>query len=156
MSDNVTHVYEVYIRTTPEKLWEAITDTRFTRQYFFGATVDSDWRPGAALNYALPDGRTPFFATIEAIDPPRRLVHSFRSNPEMDGSQDPPSRVTYEIEPLGPTCLLRLTHEHFAGESVVTKGTHEGWQIIFSGLKTLLETGEPLKIDWPDEIVATG
>ncbi len=155
MNDNVTHVYEVYIRTTPERLWEAITSSDFTKEYFFGATVDSDWSPGAALNYALTDGRQPFFATIEAIEPPCRLVHSFRSNPELDGSADPPSRVTYEIERLGSTCLLRLTHEHFAGESVVTKGTHEGWQIIFSGLKTLLETGDPLKIEWPEEAAAT-
>jgi uncharacterized protein YndB with AHSA1/START domain len=153
MNQPLTHVYEVYIRTTPEKLWDALTDPKQTKQYFFGCSVGSDWETGAPLVYRMEDGYVPFEATIEAIEPRKRLVHSFKSNPEDNStySPDPPSRVTYEIEQLGPTCLLRLTHEHFGGETSTTKGTNRGWQIIFSGLKTLLETGEPLKIERPEQ-----
>lgn len=153
MNKPIAHVYEVYIRTTPEKLWDAITDPRQTQQYFFGCSVDSDWKPGSKLVYTMDDGYVPFEAIIEVIEPFKRLVHSFKANPEDNStfSPDPPSRVTYEIEQLGPTCLLRLTHEHVAGETSTAKGTHHGWQMIFSGLKTLLETGEPLKIERPEK-----
>jgi uncharacterized protein YndB with AHSA1/START domain len=153
MSETLTRVYEVYIRTSPEKLWNAITDPKKTKQYFFGCTVDSEWQAGSPLVYTMDDGYVPFEATIEAVEPHRRLVHSFKSNPEDNStySPDPPSRVTYEIEQLGSTCLLRLTHEHFAGETSTVKGTNRGWQMIFSGLKTLLETGEPLVIERPEE-----
>ena len=152
MNQPLTHVYEVYIRTTPERLWDAIINSEKTTQYFFECTVGSQWELGAPIVYAMGDGYVPFEATIEAIEPRKRLVHSFKSNPEDNStySPDPPSRVTYEIEQLGPTCLLRLTHEHFAGETSTTKGTHHGWQIILSGLKTLLETGEPLRIERPE------
>ncbi|MBV8284077.1 MAG: SRPBCC family protein [Candidatus Eremiobacteraeota bacterium] len=153
MSDAVTHVYEVYIRTTPEKLWDAIVDAEKTRQYFFGCAVTSDWTAGAQVTYAMEDGYVPFDATIEAIEPQKRLVHSFRAKSEDGNSYaaDPPSLVTYEIEGLGETCLLRLTHEHFAGETATAKSTHHGWPVIVSGLKTLLETGEPLKIERKEE-----
>ena len=156
MTQTLAYVYEIYIRTTPEKLWQALTDGEFTRQYFFGCTVESEWRPGAALVYAMEDGFILFDATIEAIEPYKRLVHSFRPNAENDDafSADPPSRVTYEIERLGETCLLRLTHEHFAGESQTASRTNRGWQMILSGLKTFLETGEPLSIVRPEEAAA--
>lgn len=153
MTQGPTHVYEVYIRTTPEKLWEALTDPAKTPQYFFGCSVDSRWRAGEPIVYTMDDGYVPFEATIESIEPKKRLVHTFKSNPEDNStySDDPPSRVTYEVEQFGPTCLLRLTHEHLAGETSTTKGTQRGWQMILSGLKTLLETGEPLKIEAPEK-----
>lgn len=152
MNQPLTHVYEVYIRTTPERLWDALTDPEKTKQYFFGCSVSSGWQPGEPLVYTMKDGYVPFEATIETIEPKKRLVHTFKANPEDNStySPDPPSRVIYEIEQLGPTCLLRLTHEHFAGETSTTKGTQHGWQMILCGLKTLLETGEPLRIDRPE------
>lgn len=156
MNESLTHVYEVYIRTTPEKLWQAITDPKFTKEYFFGCTVASRWESGAPVRYTMEDDYVPFDATIEAIEPQKKLVHSFKPNPEDNStySPDPPSRVTYEIERLGPACLLRLTHEHFGGETSTSRGTNRGWQIILSGLKTLLETGKPLEINGPQEPVA--
>jgi uncharacterized protein YndB with AHSA1/START domain len=157
MSQSLTQVYEVYIRTTPEKLWEALTQSDFTQQYFYDCSVESDWRPGSPLRYRRPSGEQPFDAVIEAIEPGKRLIHSFtprRDDWQSDYSGDPPSRVTYEIEQFGPSCLLRVTHEHFAGETAVSKSTQRGWQIILSGLKTLLETGAPLEIAWPQETPA--
>jgi len=153
MSDTLTQVYEVYIRTTPEKLWQALTHSDFTRRFFFGTTVESQWHAGAPLVYRFVDGSVPFDATIEAIEPHRRLVHSFKAIPSewKAYSDDPPSRVTYEIEQLGPSCLLRVTHEHFAGLSATAERTSHGWPLALSGLKTLLETGESLIVDVREE-----
>lgn len=153
MSQPLTQIYEVYIRTTPAKLWEAMTRGDFTRKYYAGCTLDCDWAPGSPMVYTMEDGRIPFDAAVEAIEPERRLVHSFKPRPNdwPGDTGDPPSRVTYEIEQLGASCLLRVTHEHFAGETRIFKGTRRGWQIILSGLKTLLETGQPLEIAFPEE-----
>jgi uncharacterized protein YndB with AHSA1/START domain len=154
MSDTVTLVYEVYIRTTPEKLWEAITKPQFTRDYYFGSSVESDWREGSALAYRGPEDRVPFEATILAIEPGHKLVHDFKPDPrEWDLSPDAtPSRVTYEIQQMGPSCLLRVTHEHFHGETNTVESTRYGWQLILSGLKTLLETGKPLVVEEPETV----
>jgi len=153
MSQPLTQVYEVYIRTTPAKLWEAMTNSAFTRRYYVGCSLESDWVQGSPMVYTMEDGRIPFDAIIEVIEPERRLVHSFKPRPKFwPGDEDErESRVTYEIEQLGPSCLLRVTHEHFAGETATFKGTRRGWQMILSGLKTLLETGRPLEIAFSEE-----
>ncbi len=156
MNEAKTQIYEIYIHTTPARLWEAITKSEFTQKYYFATAVESEWRPGSTLVYRFADGSSAFDAVIEEVEPGKRLVHTFKPKPEEwpSNSADQPSRVTYEIEQLGPSCLLRVTHEHATGETAVTKGTNRGWQIILSGLKTLLETGEPLAIDWPAEVRA--
>jgi uncharacterized protein YndB with AHSA1/START domain len=87
---------------------------------------------------------------IEVV-PGRRLVHTFIHREPNPADQDPPSRVTWEIEPMGDVCKLTLTHEHYRGESVTYKGTLTGWNPVLSGLKTLLETGKPLNIPWPQQ-----
>lgn len=146
MPETLRQVYQIYIRTTPEKLWEAITDPAMTRQYFYETAVESTWKRGGPLNRRRADGSPVLEGEILEIDPPRRLVHTFVTAYTEPEHRDPPSRVTWEIEPMGETCRLTLTHEHYNGESETYKGTLTGWNPVLSGLKTLLETGRPLQI----------
>lgn len=144
-------IYEVYIRTTPERLWQAITDPEMTKQYFYDSAIETTLEPGTPLNRLREDGSRMLEGEVLEADPPRKLVHTFiqkETNPE---DQDPPSKVTWEIEPIGGVCKLTLTHEHYRGESATYKGTLTGWNPVLSGLKTLLETGKPLAIAWPEE-----
>jgi uncharacterized protein YndB with AHSA1/START domain len=140
------HEYQAYIRTTPDRLWEAITDPAQTRLYFYGLAVTSDWKPGSSLKHVLPDGKS---TTIEGkvleIEPGRKLVHTFATT----GVADAPSRVTWEIEPMGPVTLLTVTHDEFDGETQTYRTVARGWNPVVSGLKTLLETGTPLEIPAP-------
>jgi uncharacterized protein YndB with AHSA1/START domain/DNA-binding transcriptional ArsR family regulator len=140
------HVYELYIKTTPERLWEAITSSQFTRLYF-GGTVESVWRAGAPYRYARNDGQPMHYGTILESDPPKRLVQTFEhdSSEEHGGGPDDVSNVTWEIAQMGDVCKVTLVHE-FKGESKSYRGAGEGWPMILSGLKTLLETGEALPL----------
>jgi uncharacterized protein YndB with AHSA1/START domain len=144
-------VYQVYIRTTPEKLWQAITDPAMTKQYFYESAVESTWKPGEPLNRRRSDRSFMLEGEVLEIDPPRRLVHTFIESDRKPEDRDPPSRVTWEIEPMGDACRLTLTHEHYAGETETYKGTLTGWNPVLSGLKTLLETGRALQITFPEE-----
>ncbi len=140
------HVYEIYIRTTPERLWRAITDPAFTRQYFYEQTVDSTWEKGAAYVHRAPDGTLMIEGRIVEIDPPHRLVQTFACPAKEDTRADRASRVTWLIEHMGYACKLTLTHDDFDGETATFKNVGKGWNPILSGLKTLLETGKPLAI----------
>lgn len=151
MNRTVHQVFEVYISTTPQKLWQAITDPEMTKQYFYDSAIESTLEPGTPLNRLRADGTHMLDGEVIESDPPRKLVHTFISHECSPSDQDPPSRVTWEIEPMGGACKLTLTHEHFNGESDTAKGTLTGWAPVLSGLKTLLETGKPLDIAWPQE-----
>jgi uncharacterized protein YndB with AHSA1/START domain/DNA-binding transcriptional ArsR family regulator len=140
------HVYEVYIRTTPEKLWQAITDPAFTKQFFYESSVKSDFKNGSAIVYSLADGKPMIEGKIIEADAPRRLVTTFSSRFGTD-QNDRPSRVAWVIEKSGETCKLTLTHDDFDSETSTYKGVGPGWNPVLSGLKTLLETGKPLKIE---------
>lgn len=148
------HVYQVYIRTTPERLWQALTDPEMTRRYYFNSRIESDWKAGSPFEMRQADGRLDIDGEVLEADPPRRLVHTFniRWNPE---NSDPPSRVTWEIAPMGEACLLTLTHDAFETETATYREVSGGWSLILSGLKTLLETGETLEVGEP-ETAATG
>jgi uncharacterized protein YndB with AHSA1/START domain len=149
MSQPVTHVYEVYIRTTPEKLWDAITNGAVTKQYLFGAELEPGaMNPGRSMRYHGPDGRQMLDGELLEVEPQRKLVQSWRGMVHPD---DPISRVTWEITPLGESCKLAVIHEHPDETAETVKGTQEGWPIVLSSLKTLLETGKPLEITWPEE-----
>ena len=139
------HVYEVYIAATPEQVWAAITQPELTRQYYYGTAVESDWTPGSSLVYRNPDGSEAIQCEVVEADPPRRMVQTF-SFPETG---DPPSRVTWTIEPRGAASLLVLTHDEFASETSTYRSVQHGWVPILSGLKTLLETGKPIEISYP-------
>ena len=144
--ERLKHVYEVFIRATPEKIWEAITKPELTRAYFYGTLVSSDWKPGARLTYSYPDGRLAADGTVLEVEPPRRLVHTFSASWDPSVADDPPHRVVWTIEPLGPNCRLTVEHFDFPGETATYRSVAGGLSLILNGLKTLLETGEPLAI----------
>ena len=144
------HVFQVYIRATPEQIWQAITDPAMTRRYYHATAVASDWQVGSPIDY-LFEGESALHGEIVEADPPRRLVHTF----SFPGNDDPPSRATWEVSPMGDTCLVRLTHDGFASETETFRSVQNGWPLVLSGLKTLLETGEEMRVETPEEAVVS-
>jgi uncharacterized protein YndB with AHSA1/START domain len=135
-------IFEIYIRTTPERLWQAITDPQIRAKYNFGAGVTSDWTPGARLQLGTPDGMLLGDGEILEIDPPRKLVHTMVALWGDDVKSEGPSRVTWEIEPIEDSCRLVVTHDQL--REGANDQLYGGWPMILSGLKTWLETGELL------------
>jgi uncharacterized protein YndB with AHSA1/START domain len=136
-------VFEIYIKTTPERLWEAITDPDMRRVYNFGVGVWSDWTPGSHYESVHPGaGVTIAEGENLEVDPPRRLVQSFNALWSEDVKGEGTSRVTWEIEPVGDSCRLTVTHDELREDA--NDELYGGWPMILSGLKTLLETGEQL------------
>jgi uncharacterized protein YndB with AHSA1/START domain/DNA-binding transcriptional ArsR family regulator len=135
-------VFEIYIKTTPERLWQAITDPELRAKYTFGVGVYSDWKPGSSY-MSRPAGHSPIAEgeNLE-VDPPRRLVQSFRALWGDDVKREGTSRVTWEIEPIADSCRLTVTHDQLRDGA--NSQLYGGWPMILSGLKTLLETGELL------------
>jgi uncharacterized protein YndB with AHSA1/START domain/DNA-binding transcriptional ArsR family regulator len=140
------HLYEVFIKAPQERVWQAITNEEFTVRYFFGTRVRSELQPGSPFTYYSNDGSATLVeGEVIESDPPRRLVHTWRSlwSPEM--AADAPSRLTWELEPAGEgVTRLRVLHDEFDGETATYREVGGGWMWVISGLKTLLETGEPL------------
>ena len=136
-------VFEIYIKTTPERLWHAITDSEMKRKYCFGVGIDTAWTPGSRYAGVHPMSPTPIHAgeNLE-VDPPRRLVQSFNALWSEDVKKEGTSRVTWEIEPIGDSCRLTVTHDQLREDA--NTEIYGGWMMILSGLKTLLETGELL------------
>ncbi len=137
------HVYEIWILTTPERLWQAITAPAETSRYFFGTEVQSDWRPGSPIAYTWNDNHE-LDGEIVDVDPPRRLVTTFIMTNNEDAKHDPPSRVTWQIEPDGEMCRLTLIHDDFDEETATFRSVGHGWPYILSGLKTWIESGTSL------------
>jgi len=144
------HVYEIYIRATPERIWQALTDSELVKRYYFGSVIESDFKPGSPIVYRQEEGgRVDIEGEIIEADPPRRLVHTFAVRWDSDVNE-PPTRVAWEITPMGETCRLSVTHDGFTEENATFAQTKGGWPIILSGLKTLLETGRELEITPPE------
>ena len=136
-------VFEIYIKTTPERLWEAITDPELRSRYTFGVGVESDWTPGSPYKAAHRGaGVTISEGENLEVDPPRRLVQSFNALWSDDVRAEGTSRVTWEIEPVGDSCRLLVIHDQLREDA--NDEIYGGWPMILSGLKTLLETGEDL------------
>jgi uncharacterized protein YndB with AHSA1/START domain/DNA-binding transcriptional ArsR family regulator len=137
-------VFEIYIKTTPERLWEAITDPALRSKYNFGARIESDWTPGSRYDMtAGPDGSIVLGeGEILEADPPHRLVHTMTALWSDDVKSEGASRVTWEIEPVADSCRLTVTHDQL--REGANEELYGGWPMILSGLKTLLETGEKL------------
>jgi uncharacterized protein YndB with AHSA1/START domain len=134
-------VFEVTIRSTPERIWEAITSPDWTRRYFHGTSVRSDWRVGAKVAWELPDGAPGSDGEILEIDPPRRLVTTWRSLWDPALAAEPPSRVTWEIEELRGSCVLRVTHDRLGSAPKTRDGVRQGWPGIVEGLRDCVEAG---------------
>jgi uncharacterized protein YndB with AHSA1/START domain len=143
LEDNMEKVFEIYIQTTPQRLWEAITDPGARARYQFGARIESDWAPGSG--YTVGHTGVPG-ALIEGenleVDPPRRLVQSFRAAWDGAVAAEGTSRVTWEIEPVGDSCRLTVIHDQLRDGA--DEHLYGGWPMILSGLKTWLETGHEL------------
>jgi uncharacterized protein YndB with AHSA1/START domain/DNA-binding transcriptional ArsR family regulator len=136
-------VFEIYIRTTPERLWEAITDSEIRGKYQFGNAITSDWTPGSRFQMTNPKapGALGEGENLE-VDPPRRLVQTMVALWSDDVKREGTSRVTWEIEPVGDSCRLTVTHDQL--REGANDELYGGWPMILSGLKTWLETGEVL------------
>jgi uncharacterized protein YndB with AHSA1/START domain len=143
LEERMEKVFEIYIRTTPERLWEAITDPEIRSKYNFGARVTSDWTPGSRyeMSHSGANGLLGEGKNLE-VDPPRRLVQSMVALWSDDVKSEGTSRVTWEIEPVGDSCRLTVTHDQLRDDA--NGELYGGWPMILSGLKTWLETGELL------------
>jgi uncharacterized protein YndB with AHSA1/START domain len=140
--ETMEKVFEIYIKTTPERLWEAITDSEMRSKYNFGVGVNSDWTPGSRYEMSHPAAGALGKGENLEVEPPRRLVQSFNALWSDDVKNEGTSRVTWEIEPVGDSCRLTVTHDQLREDA--NNELYGGWPMILSGLKTLLETGEKL------------
>jgi uncharacterized protein YndB with AHSA1/START domain len=139
-------VYVTFIRTTPDKLWRALMEPEFTRQFWFDTIQESDWKPGASWKILFADGRIGDSGEVVEIDPPRRLVLKWRNEFFPELTAEGYSRVTYLLEAQGEVVKLTLTHEMDKRDSKFIKAVSNGWPIILASLKSLLETGESIVV----------
>jgi len=146
-------VYVTYIRTTPEKLWQALIDPEFTRKYWFQAWQESEWKPGASWRLMVPDGRVTDSGEVIEIEPHRRLVLSWRNEFKPELRAEGYSRLTYLLEPQGDTVKLTVMHEIDVPKAKFIEAVSNGWPHILASLKSLLETGASLEATrrWPKE-----
>jgi uncharacterized protein YndB with AHSA1/START domain len=140
---DTTAVFEIFIKTTPERLWEAITDPKLRAKYTFGVEAHSDWTPGSSYTASVPGVIEIASGENLEVDPPRRLVQSFDALWSDDVKAEGTSRVTWEIEQIADdSCRLTVVHDRLRPDG--NGEIYGGWPMILSGLKTLLETGEQL------------
>ncbi len=135
-------VYVTFIRTTQDKLWSALTDPEFMRRYWFGMHIETDWKAGASWRLAFSDGRTADRGEIVEIDPPRRLVLTWRNEWKPELKLEGDTRCTMDLEPMEGAVKLTVTHASDRAESKFIEAVSGGWPRILSNLKSLLETGE--------------
>jgi uncharacterized protein YndB with AHSA1/START domain len=156
------YIYTTYIRTTPEKLWTALTQTEFTEKYWFGFRLESDWKVGSPLYFKAPEKldltieeknaaciKDKEVCKVLVYDPPRRLSYTFPRGMRSTAEIPAPSRVTFDLTPMGDMVKLRLVHENLIASDVSSDttqwgGINNGWPGVLSSLKTLLETGNAI------------
>jgi uncharacterized protein YndB with AHSA1/START domain len=141
-ADRSTFVYVTFIRTTPEKLWQALTDSKFIRQYWFGSTVECGWKKGSPWKLIGSDGNLTDTGEILEIDPPRRMVIRWQNEWKPELKAEGPGRCTFELEPVGSAVKLSITHQIDRPESKLITAVSGGWPRVLSNLKSLVETGE--------------
>jgi uncharacterized protein YndB with AHSA1/START domain len=149
-------VYVTYIRTTPEKLWKALIEPEFTRQFWCNTTQESEWKPGATWKILMPDGAVADSGEVVEIDPHRRLVLKWRNEFRPELKAEGYSRLTYQLEPEGKSVKLTVIHEMEKEASKFIEAVSSGWPHILASLKSLLETGESLEEtrEWPKDLTA--
>lgn len=135
-------VYVTYIRTTPERLWSALTDPEFMKEYWFGVRFKTEWKPGAPWEMLHPDGRVTDAGEILEFDPPKRIVLKWRHELRTELKAEGFARCTIEIEPASDAVKLTITHTMDREESKLIQAVSGGWPRILSNLKSLLETGQ--------------
>ena len=145
-------VYVTYIRSTMEKVWDALTLPEFTRRYWAQTTQASDWTAGAAFSVSTPDGRVWDTGEVLEIDRPRRLVMRWQNEGFPELKVEGPTIVTYELEQQGSAVKLTLTQTSAVADSKVIGMMSQGWPMVFASLKSLLETGAPIaeSTKWPE------
>ena len=136
-----TFVYLTYIRTTPEKLWSALTDVESMKQYWFGVQCESEWTAGSSWKLVYPDGRNTDAGKIIEAEPPRRLVIRWQHQDKPELKAEGASLCTMELEPIGPAVKLSITHTIEREPSKFIAAVSGGWPKVISNLKSLLETG---------------
>jgi uncharacterized protein YndB with AHSA1/START domain len=157
--EKVEFVYATYIRTTPEKLWEALTNGDFSEKYWMGFRIEIELKAGGRVRIVPPKDPERYgdhAGEVLVCEPCRKLVYTWnpRDKPELARKRDGLSRVTYELTPMGPLVKLRLIHENLLPEDLEKdpnkfQGINNGWPAILSSLKSLLETGEPITYSAP-------
>jgi uncharacterized protein YndB with AHSA1/START domain len=146
MTAQATQVYSLFVRTTPEQLWDAITKPEFTSKYFYGSVFESTWEEGSSYaGWANDRSQQYVEGTVVEASPPHRLVTTWRALYDPEAAAEPFSRVTWEIEPAGDgVTKLTVVHDELDASPKTAANVAGGWSFVLSGLKTLLETGEPL------------
>jgi uncharacterized protein YndB with AHSA1/START domain len=149
---NSEFVYVTFIRTTPEKLWRALMEPEFTRQFWMGTTQESEWKPGSPWRIVKPDGSAADSGEVLEIEPHRRLVLKWQNQMFPEMTAEGFSRMTYLLEQQGELVKLTVMHEMDKSGSKFIKAVSNGWPMILSSLKSLLETGESLPGTnrWPE------
>src|SRR5690348_16497395 len=145
-NQNARHVYELFIRTSAEKLWQSLTDGSITPHYFFGTAVKSSFKKGEPIRYEMPDGTLTVDGTVLECEPTKRLVHTWKICYDPSLSEET-STVEWRIEPRGQACKVIAIHDFSqAPKSAAALGPgKDGWNVVLSCLKTYLETGQPLE-----------
>jgi uncharacterized protein YndB with AHSA1/START domain len=141
-ANRTTFVYVTFIRTTPAKLWDALTDPQFARKYWFGSTVECNWKKGSPWKLIGSDGKLTDTGEILEIDPPHRMVIRWQNEWKPELKAEGPGRCTLELEPVGSAVKLTITHELDRPDSKLIAAVSGGWPRVLSNLKSLLETGE--------------
>jgi uncharacterized protein YndB with AHSA1/START domain len=142
-----TFVYVTYIRTTPEKLWSALTDAEFMKQYWFGVHGESEWTPGSSWKNVSGDGHILDAGEIVEAEPPRRVVIRWQNQAKPELKAEGDSQCTIELEPFGTAVKLSITHTIERELSKFIGAVSGGWPKVASNLKSLLETGSPVLHD---------
>ena len=146
-------VYTTYIETTPEKLWQALTDGDFTENYWFGQRVASDWKVGSPFQFAV-QGKPSIEGTVLLSDPPKRLAYTWVPC-SADAKREQTSRVTFDLEPRGAAVKLTVTHDNLDQGGKTLRDISGGWPMVIASLKSLLETGHALPSDLPSIVKET-
>ena len=146
-------VYVTYIATTPEKLWQALTDGAFTERYWFGQVIESDWALGSRVIFRSGSDVHDYGEVLEC-EPYRRLSYSWRVEFLELFRHEKPSRVTFELEPMGVEVKLTVVHDEFEPGSKVHAAVSNGWPLILASLKSLLETCRASTLTIPDKLCA--
>src|SRR5664279_223296 len=138
-------VYVTHIETTPEKLWQALTSSEFSKRYWFDTELQSDFKVGSPFALVM-NGTTTDVGEILEADPPRRLSYTFHHVLDETARKEPPTKVIFTLEKHGDLVKLTLTHENFAAGSTLRDGISKGWPAILASLKSLMESGTALAI----------